>query len=696
MKIKKIVLFNIGPYLDRNEFDLTMDSKRNIVLIGGKNGAGKTTFFKSIKTCLYGCKVWGYDAPGKEYYTLIETLVNTKLQYNSAMRAYVELELEFDDGKQKILYLLHREWMKAKKGMQEAFSVSKDGASLDKENLRDFNNYLLSIIPPDMFNFYFFDGEAIAEFFLGSEGKKNFRNAFLKLYGLDTLSLMVENFERYFKKKGGSNAVQEQYQTAKKNLETIQGKVEEGKRKKIELEEQIDLIEINLQTLQSDYEKNGGINITEWRRINQEIAQEELRREEINRWLKDIANHYLPFILLKKPLKELSIGLENEQETQKGEAIQGTLSSVGFFEKLESYLKDNGIANANVTTQELIDFICAQTATQREGEKIFDFSSMQIARILTQIEEKIGFDEKIILKKLGELKASGNKSKKLKESLNNSSVDGYEEYGKEKERLEKRKTELIVEIEKQTQEIALLELKHQIAVVDYEKAKEKRLQQIKEKSINDMSQRAIAAYTVLEEQLIRRQSDILQKEFIKSFTSIINKDNFLDGIVIDNSINIIPYKMIDVSFLQIDNYLQANAKTNFLDFFDKQYWKDISDLKIGAVESIRLPSPITAPFSQGERQVYIMSIYLALLKTSRKDVPFFIDTPFARIDSNHRDKIVKNFFKGVKNQLFILSTDEEIVGKYKQLIASEISDQFLLTIADYGQTKIANDVYFGE
>ena len=694
MKIKKIVLFNIGPYLDRNEFDLTMDSKKNIVLIGGKNGAGKTTFFKSIKTCLYGCKVWGYDAPGKEYYTFIETLVNTKLQYNSAMKAYAELELEFDDGKQKTSYLLHREWVKMKKGIQETFSVSKDGMMLDKENLVDFNNYLLSIIPPDMFNFYFFDGESIAEFFLGTEGKKNFRNAFLKLYGLDTLSLMVENFERYFKKKGGTNAVQEQYQNAKRTLEMIQDKIAEEKRKKAELEEQVDLIEINLQTLQSDYEKNGGINIVEWRRINQEIAQEESHREEINRWLKDIANHYLPFILLKKQLKVLVSGLENEHETQKGEAIQGTLSSVVFFEKLETYLRNNFVDN--LTTQELIDFICAQTAIKREGERIFDFSAMQIARILTQIEEKVRFDEKEILKKLRELKASVNKNKQLKDALNNSSVDGYEEYSQEKERLEKRKTGLIIEIEKQAQEIALLELKRQNAVADYEKAKEKYLQQIKEKSINDMSQRAIAAYTVLEEQLIRRQSDILQKEFIKSFTAIINKDNFLDGIVIDNNINIIPYKMIDVSFLQIDNYLQANSKTDFLQFFDRKYWKDISDLKIGAVESIRLPSPITAPFSQGERQVYIMSIYLALLKTSRKDVPFFIDTPFARIDSNHRDRIVKNFFKGVKNQLFILSTDEQIVGQYKKLISAEISDQFLLNISDYGQTKIVEGAYFGE
>ena len=59
MKISQIVLYNVGPYIDRNEFNISVrDKNKNIVLIGGKNGAGKTTFFKSIKTCLYGSKVW--------------------------------------------------------------------------------------------------------------------------------------------------------------------------------------------------------------------------------------------------------------------------------------------------------------------------------------------------------------------------------------------------------------------------------------------------------------------------------------------------------------------------------------------------------------------------------------------------------------------------------------------------------------
>lgn len=128
--------------------------------------------------------------------------------------------------------------------------------------------------------------------------------------------------------------------------------------------------------------------------------------------------------------------------------------------------------------------------------------------------------------------------------------------------------------------------------------------------------------------------------------------------------------------------------------FDTKYLIEINKLRLGEKETIVLPSPITAPFSQGERQVYIMSLYLALLKTSRKDIPFFIDTPFARIDSNHREKIVVEFFNKISNQMFILSTDEEIVGEYKALIDDKISDRFILSINDYGNTTVIPSKYF--
>lgn len=57
MKIDKVILQNIGVYANRNEIDLQSD--KPIVLIGGMNGRGKTTFLDAIMFALYGKRAIG-------------------------------------------------------------------------------------------------------------------------------------------------------------------------------------------------------------------------------------------------------------------------------------------------------------------------------------------------------------------------------------------------------------------------------------------------------------------------------------------------------------------------------------------------------------------------------------------------------------------------------------------------------------
>ena len=692
MKIKKIILYNIGPYVDRNVFDLSSDEVHNIVLIGGKNGAGKTTFFKSIKTCLYGCRVWGFEAQGKEYYSIVENLLNAKLQYDVSARGYVELELVFNDGKQIETYRLHREWEKRKKGIDETFLIYKDDELLDAESQSNFINYLLSIIPPDMFNFYFFDGESIADFFLGNGGGKNFKNAFLKLYGLDTLSLMVENFERDFKKKDGSNTAYFAYQEAKKKLLSCEEDLESMHEQLKSLENDTDLLQIKLQALHKEYSKSGGVSLAEWKEISANLTKEEAKREEINRWLKEIANHYLPFLIVKKQMQNLLARLEHEQDVKSQKAISEALQEDNVQKSLLNFLNEKGITESS--SEEIVQFLRTLFVGSEEQNVLFDLSNSQINRLIAQIYEKIDFEQQLIIKSNKTLATSLRATKKLREQLSASSIDGYEEYSEQKEKIEKALLGLKLQIEKLVQDISVKDAEKMQLNSEFNKAKEVYEKMLKSKSITELSSRAIGVYTLLEEELIARQGKILQQAFIDCFSSIINKDNFIDGIVIDKNINVIPYKFIDVTFLQIENYLHVNEKTHFLEMFDTKYLIEINKLRLGEKETIVLPSPITAPFSQGERQVYIMSLYLALLKTSRKDIPFFIDTPFARIDSNHREKIVEEFFNKISNQMFILSTDEEIVGEYKALIDDKISDRFILSINDYGNTTVIPSKYF--
>ena len=304
------------------------------------------------------------------------------------------------------------------------------------------------------------------------------------------------------------------------------------------------------------------------------------------------------------------------------------------------------------------------------------------------------FEPTEIKKAIKELNASLKTSKELRERMLASSIDGFEEYSEKKEKLEKELLELTVALEKVSQEVIAKELEESTFKGEFEKARGEYEKLLKSKSVNEMSMRAIAAYSLLEEKLITKQGKLLQEEFIMCFNAIINKENFLDGIVIDSNINVIPYKFVDVSFLQIENYMKENAQTKFLSLFENKYLEDVNNLRLGLVDSIRLPAPIKAPFSQGERQVYIMSIYLALLKTSRKDIPFFIDTPFARIDSKHRGRIVEEFFNVIPNQMFILSTDEEIVGEYEQMMNKKVADKFMLNINNYGNTTVVASRYF--
>ena len=68
--------------------------------------------------------------------------------------------------------------------------------------------------------------------------------------------------------------------------------------------------------------------------------------------------------------------------------------------------------------------------------------------------------------------------------------------------------------------------------------------------------------------------------------------------------------------------------------------------------------------SKGEKQVFIMALYWAFMQLNKQNVPFVIDTPFARIDSEHRSNITKKFFMDLSGQVFIFSTNEEIVGEH--------------------------------
>ena len=59
MQITKLVLVNFSSYEGKTVFDFTVKKEQPIILIGGLNGAGKTSIFTAIKIALYGPLAFG-------------------------------------------------------------------------------------------------------------------------------------------------------------------------------------------------------------------------------------------------------------------------------------------------------------------------------------------------------------------------------------------------------------------------------------------------------------------------------------------------------------------------------------------------------------------------------------------------------------------------------------------------------------
>ena len=90
-----------------------------------------------------------------------------------------------------------------------------------------------------------------------------------------------------------------------------------------------------------------------------------------------------------------------------------------------------------------------------------------------------------------------------------------------------------------------------------------------------------------------------------------------------------------------------------------------------------------------------MALYWSIMQLCNKEIPFLIDTPFARIDTEHRAHITEHFFKELRGQVIIFSTDEEITEEHMEVIGSDLQSKFLIENMDNKKTVITPNMYFG-
>ena len=76
MDLKRVRLYNFSSYAGEADFDFSTNKEQSIVLIGGNNGAGKTSLFTAIKLALYGPLCFRYQGKNTQYSARIKELIN--------------------------------------------------------------------------------------------------------------------------------------------------------------------------------------------------------------------------------------------------------------------------------------------------------------------------------------------------------------------------------------------------------------------------------------------------------------------------------------------------------------------------------------------------------------------------------------------------------------------------------------------
>jgi DNA sulfur modification protein DndD len=98
--------------------------------------------------------------------------------------------------------------------------------------------------------------------------------------------------------------------------------------------------------------------------------------------------------------------------------------------------------------------------------------------------------------------------------------------------------------------------------------------------------------------------------------------------------------------------------------------------------------------SEGEKQIFAISVLWGLAKASARPLPAVIDTPMARLDSAHRQHLVERYFPNASHQVVIFSTDTEVDRQYYQLLQPAIARAYHLNYDEARKVTVGEEGYF--
>ena len=208
MYFTKVELHNFGIYKGTHEMVLCdRIGTRNITLVGGLNGRGKTTFHDAILLALYGKSALKYiQENAKSYDKLLLDHINKHAEDNIT---YVAVTLQLDDG---TTVRVKRSWSEKNNHAVQDTEVERNGV-LDHYLGDNWNYYIEEILPFGIARFFFFNNEKITQL-ADDTSFEQIKASIKSAIGVTTIEKTITHVDEVIRRK--NNAL-EAYENSEEN-----------------------------------------------------------------------------------------------------------------------------------------------------------------------------------------------------------------------------------------------------------------------------------------------------------------------------------------------------------------------------------------------------------------------------------------------------------------------------------------------
>lgn len=179
MLIKKIVLNNFRQFYGEQTIHLSTDEDKNVTLIHAENGVGKTALLNAILWCFFKTFTQNFKDP--------KNLINNAAKAEGTKSYKVEIEFE-EEGKS---YSVQRSYSAVTHDTFRVFIVEAG----DFKEVANPDIFINSVIPKDMANYFFFQGEGVGSF-TSKHGGKQIKEAIQKILGFTVAKHALEDVQK--------------------------------------------------------------------------------------------------------------------------------------------------------------------------------------------------------------------------------------------------------------------------------------------------------------------------------------------------------------------------------------------------------------------------------------------------------------------------------------------------------------------